>query len=141
MLTKATKIISLHPNNAKHIKGFDMNINEMTEFKSTTTINPHFLLGSEKLFINPMNNFSNQFKHDHSIILIESHDRKTMSTEDIRVKTKSYNRNLAIHWDINYKAVVELVDYCNLKLTKQLSRCNQHKFPSLLTSSSARTRS
>ena len=106
MLTKATKIISLHPNNAKHIKGFDMNINEMTEFKSTTTINPHFLLGSEKLFINPMNNFSNQFKHDHSIILIESHDRNIMSTEEIRVKTKRYNRNLAIHWDINYKSRV-----------------------------------
>jgi hypothetical protein len=106
MLTKATKIISLHPNNAKHIKGFDMNINEMTELKSVTTINPRFLLGSEKLFINPMNNFSNQFKHDHSIILIESHDRKTMSTEDIRVKTKQYNRNLAIHWDIKYKSRV-----------------------------------
>ena len=106
MLTKDTKSISLHPNNAKYIKGFDMNINEMTELKSVTTINPRFLLGSEKLFINPMNNFSNQFKHDHSIILIESHDRKIMSTEDIRVKTKQYNRNLAIHWDIKYKSRV-----------------------------------
>jgi hypothetical protein len=106
MLTKATKIISLHPNNAKHIKGFDMNINEMTEFKSITTINSHFLLGSEKLFINPMNNFSNQFKYDHSIILIESHDRNTMTEEEIRVKTKRYNRNLAIHWDIKYKSRV-----------------------------------
>ena len=106
MLTKDTKSISLHPNNAKYIKGFDMNINEMTELKSVTTINPRFLLGSEKLFINPMNNFSNQFKHDHSIILIESHDRKIMSTEDIRVKTKQYDRNLAIHWDIKYKSRV-----------------------------------
>ena len=65
MRMKLTKNTSLHPNNAKHIKGFDMNINEMTEFKSTTTIKQHFLLGSEKLFINPINNFSNQFKYDH----------------------------------------------------------------------------
>jgi hypothetical protein len=106
MLTKATKIISLQPNNAKHIKGFDMNINEMTEFKSVTTINSHFLLGSEKLFINPMNNFSNQFKYDHSIILMDSHDRHHMTEEQIKAKVKQYYRNLAIHWEIKYESRV-----------------------------------
>lgn len=106
MPTKATKIISLHPNNAKHIKGFDMNINEMTEFKSTTTISQHFLLGSEKLFINPINNFSNEFKYDHSITLIETHDRSNMSEAEIKAKVKQYHRNLAIHWEINYQSRV-----------------------------------
>jgi dTDP-4-dehydrorhamnose reductase len=28
--------------------------------------------------------------------------------------TKTYDDNKELHWDINYKAVVELVDYCNL---------------------------
>lgn len=28
--------------------------------------------------------------------------------------TKTYDDNKKLHWDINYKAVVELVDYCNL---------------------------
>jgi len=106
MPTKLTKNTSLHPNNAKHIKGFDMNINEMTEFKSTTTINQHFLLGSEKLFINPINNFSNQFKYDHSITLIDTHDRNNLSEAEIKAKVKQYHRNLAIHWEINYQSRV-----------------------------------
>lgn len=83
-----------------------MNINEMTEFKSATTINPYFLLGSEKLFINPINNFSNQFKYDHTIILIESHDRNHMTEQEIKAKTKQYYRNLAIHWELNYQSRV-----------------------------------
>ena len=29
--------------------------------------------------------------------------------------TKTYDDNKKLHWDINYKAVVELVDYCNLQ--------------------------
>jgi dTDP-4-dehydrorhamnose reductase len=28
--------------------------------------------------------------------------------------TKTYDDNKKLHWDINYKAVVELVDYCNM---------------------------
>lgn len=83
-----------------------MNINEMTEFKPETMLNPYFLIGSEKLFLTPTNNFINQFKYGHIITLIESQDRASMTKDDITAENKKLYRNLAIHWKINYQAKV-----------------------------------
>ena len=107
MPMKLTKSISLQPNNAKHRKGLIMNSNEETEYKPLTIPNSKLLIGSEKLFLTPIrNNFAEEFKDEHFIILMDHHDRSALTSEELRLKKKEYYNQLSLHWEVNYTSRV-----------------------------------